>query len=141
MGWQACTRISPFSAAKSPGKRKKIRPPAGAGGRRWFTAVGLQVAEVEDQGQDRLEDRGVVAVAVVATVLRLAVVAILVTAAEALAEVVVVLPAIDVIAAVAVVGVLVGERVAVVRTPAVHAVGTTGLVALLVTQSHGLAQQ
>src|SRR5690606_23272082 len=70
-----------------------------------------------------------------------AVVAVIVAALEALAEVVVVLALRDVIAVVAVAGVLVGVAVAVVGAPAVLAVGAAGMQPFLVAVVDGLADQ
>ncbi len=75
-----------------------------------------------------------------ATVLIAAVVAVLITALEALAEVVVVGALGYVITTIAVVRVLIGIRALVVRAPAVLAVCLSGKEALLVPIVHGLSK-
>jgi hypothetical protein len=68
-------------------------------------------------------------------------IAIIITAPEALAEIVVVGVLVDIIAGVAIVRVLVGEGVLITGTPPVHPVRLPGLEAFRITIVHGLPEQ
>jgi len=71
----------------------------------------------------------------------LAVVAVLITAAEALAKVVVVVASVQVVTVIAVVGILIGIRASVIGAPSIFAVCLTGPEAFLIAVVQGLAEQ
>src|SRR6185436_16531906 len=97
---------------------------------------GTKVQDLRDEARQDLEGSVDVLAVLAATV-----VTVLVAALESLPEVVVVLRLVDVQAAVTVVGVLVGPRVAVAEAPAVLLVGLAGAIAFLVAVVHRLLQQ
>ena len=73
-------------------------------------------------------------------VLRLAVVSVCVPALESLAEVIVVLALVDVVAGVSIVGIAIRGRILVVPRPAILSIGLPEAHALLIAVVHGLPQ-
>jgi hypothetical protein len=103
-----------------------------------FQSLGERL-QAENPRQDCAKD-AVLAVRITA-ILRAAAVAIFITAPEALTEVVVVVVLVYVIARIAVVGVLIGIRVFVVRVPAILPVCPSGIEAFLIAVIDGLPEQ